>query len=239
MPKPHLALVGDYSPDVVAHQAIPLALALAHSAGTPAPGWTWVHTDTLTGDVPARLQAFDGIWVVPGSPYANTAGAISAIRLAREQGRPFLGTCGGFQHALLEYAGAVWGVPSPVHAEVDPDATDPVISPLSCGLVEKKGTIRFEPGSRLLAVHGVAETVEGYHCRYGLNAKYADRLASGPLRVAARDLDGDVRAIELDGHPFFVATLYQPERSGLGGAPHPLIGAFVDAARGHAVARRR
>jgi CTP synthase (UTP-ammonia lyase) len=237
--KPHLALVGDYSPEVVAHQAIPLALALSGSPGTSAPGWTWVDTATLTGNVPARLQAFDGIWVVPGSPYADAAGAIAAIRFAREQNRPFLGTCGGFQHALLEYAGAVWGVASPVHAEIDPGAADPVIAPLSCGLVEKTGTIRFEPGSRLSAVHGVAETVEGYHCRYGLNPAYADRLASGPLRVAARDLDDDVRAIELDGHSFFVATLYQPERSGLAGTRHPLISAFVDAARGHAAAHRR
>ena len=239
MPKAHLALVGDYRPEVGAHQAIPLALALARSAGTPAPGWTWVHTATLSGDVPARLQAFDGIWVVPASPYANTAGAIAAIRFARERGRPFLGTCGGFQHALLEYAGAVWGLPSPAHAETDPGAADPVIAPLSCELVEKTGTIRFEPRSRLSAWHGAAEMVEGYHCRYGLSPTYVDRLASGPLRVAARDIDGDVRAIELDGHPFFVATLYQPERSGLAGTPHPLIGAFVDAARGHAAARRR
>jgi len=49
--------------------------------------------------------------------------------------------------------------------------------------------------------------------------------------VAARDSTGDVRAVELDGHPFFVATLYQPERSGLAGRRHPLVAAFVDAAR--------
>jgi len=237
--KPHLALVGDYNPDIVAHRAIPLALTLTQVGAVPAPGWTWVDTATLGDDPRAQLQPFDGIWCVPGSPYANTAGAIAAIRVAREQGRPFLGTCGGFQHALLEYASAVWGVPSPVHAELDPGAADPVISPLSCSLVEKTGTIRFEPGSRLSAVHGGAETVEGYHCRYGLNPKYADRLTSGPLRVAARDVEGDVRAIELDGHPFFVATLYQPERSGLAGTGHPLIAAFVGAARRHAADRRR
>jgi CTP synthase (UTP-ammonia lyase) len=237
--KPHLALVGDYSPDVVAHRSIPLALTLACSAGEPAPGWTWIDTATLSGDVAAQLQAFDGIWCVPGSPYVNTDGAIAAIRFAREEGRPFLGTCGGFQHALLEYASAVWGMPSPGHAEVDPDAADPLISPLSCSFVEKSGTIGFEPGSRLSAVYGAAEAVESYHCRYGLNPNYADRLASGPLRVAARDLEGDVRAFELDEHPFFVATLYQPERSGLAGLRHRLIVAFVDAARRHAATRLR
>ena len=168
-----------------------------------------------------------------GSPYANTDGALDAIRVARERRIPFLGTCGGFQHALLEYAGAVWGVHAPAHAELDPSAADPVIAPLTCGLVEQSGTIRFEPGSRLRAIYGSDEAVEGYHCNYGLNPACAGRFATGPLRVAARDLAGDVRAVELDGHPFFVATLYQPERSGLDGRRHPLIAAFVDAACRH------
>ena len=111
-----------------------------------------MHTSTLVGDVTAHLEMFDGIWCVPASPYANTDGALDAIRVARERRVPFLGTCGGFQHALLEYAGAVWGVPAPAHAELDPSAADPVIAPLTCGLVEQTGTIRFEPGSRLLAI---------------------------------------------------------------------------------------
>jgi CTP synthase (UTP-ammonia lyase) len=63
-----------------------------------------------------------------------------------------------------------------------------------------------------------------------LGAAYAAKLASGPLRVAARDRGGEVRAVELQGHPFFFATLYQPERSGLENRRHPLIEAFVAAA---------
>jgi CTP synthase (UTP-ammonia lyase) len=231
-----IALVGDYDPAVVAHQGIPLALGLAGDVDSPPLEWTWVHTSTLAGDVPARLAAFDGVWVVPASPYANTADAIAAIRFARERGIPFLGTCGGFQHALLEYAEAVWGVVSPAHAELDPDAPEPVIAALTCKLIEQGGSILFAPGSRLHALHG-AETVEGYHCGYGLNPTYAALLDDGPLRATGRDADGDVRAVELDGHPFFVATLYQPERSGLAGRPHPLIRAFADAARAHAAGR--
>jgi CTP synthase (UTP-ammonia lyase) len=238
-PLTRIALVGDHDPSVVAHQGIPRALALAVDAAGEPLDWEWLHTSTLAGDVAARLAAFDGIWCVPGSPYADTAGALAAIRVARERDVPFLGTCGGFQHALLDYAAAAWGVRAPAHAELDPDAADPVIAPLICGLVEQTGAIRFAPGSRLLAIHGRGETVEGYHCRYGLNPAYAARLGVGPLRVAARDLAGDVRAVELDGHPFFVATLYQPERSGLAGTRHPLIAAFVDAARAHATTRPR
>jgi CTP synthase (UTP-ammonia lyase) len=101
---------------------------------------------------------------------------------------------------------------------------------LTCGLVEADGAIRFVPGTRLAAIYGVPEIVETYHCRYGLSPTCAPRFATGPLRVAARDLDGDVRAVELEGHPFFMAALYQPERSALGGRAHPLIRAFVAAA---------
>lgn len=36
--------------------------------------------------------------------------------------------------------------------------------------------------------------------------------------------------MELAGHPFFVATLFQPERAALRGVEHPLVTAFVAAA---------
>jgi CTP synthase (UTP-ammonia lyase) len=122
-------------------------------------------------------------------------------------------------------------VAEPAHAELDADAVDPVIAPLACSLVEQSGEIRFEPGSRLAAIYGVAAVTEAYHCRYGLSSRYGSRLASGPLRVGGRDAEGEIRAIELDGHPFFLATLFQPERSALAGRRHPLVSAFVAAAR--------
>jgi CTP synthase (UTP-ammonia lyase) len=38
----------------------------------------------------------------------------------------------------------------------------------------------------------------------------------------------------MEGHPFFIATLFQPERSGLANRRHPLVSAFVAAVRGAA-----
>src|SRR5438094_296218 len=100
---PTLALVGDYSPQVIAHQAIPRALELARAAAQVDLGWRWVLTRDLRD--PAReLAEFAAVWVVPASPYENAAGALGAIRFARETRRPFLGTCGGFQHAVIEFA---------------------------------------------------------------------------------------------------------------------------------------
>src|SRR5215216_5435209 len=106
--KVRIGLVGDYTPDAKAHQAIPIALALA-GAGYPMPcEFEWIHTSTLLDDPGQQLGHFQGIWCVPATPYANTRGAVGAVRFAREAGRPFLGTCGGFQHALLECAESLW-----------------------------------------------------------------------------------------------------------------------------------
>jgi CTP synthase (UTP-ammonia lyase) len=96
--------------------------------------------------------------------------------------------------------------------------------------VEAEGAVRFRPGSRLRAAYGTDEALEGYRCRYGLNPDFRDALTAGPLRVVAEDEAGDVRGIELDGHPFFVATLFQPERAALRGEVPPLVAAFVRAA---------
>lgn len=62
----------------------------------------------------------------------NTQGALSTIRFAREQKLPFLGTCGGFQHALLEYARNALGIVDAAHAEIDPEGTQVLIAPLKC-----------------------------------------------------------------------------------------------------------
>ncbi|HET9886972.1 MAG TPA: hypothetical protein VFR10_05620 [bacterium] len=227
-PTIRVAIVGDYRPTVTAHRAVPEALRRA-SHGDEQFAGIWVETANLAADPSEQLATFHGLWCVPASPYANPDGVLNALRFVRETGRPFLGTCGGFQHALLEYARAFWGIAFPAHAETDPEATDPVIAPLACSLVEKSGALRFTPGSRLASSYGVTGAVEEYHCSYGLSDRYRERLRSGPLRVSAVDPDGEVRAVELDGHPFYIATLFQPERSALAGRDHPLIRAFVEA----------
>jgi hypothetical protein len=88
-----------------------------------------------------------------------------------------------------------------------------VIVPLACALVEVTDKVRLLPGSRIAAAYGASEATEGYRCRYGLNEAFRATLVSGALRVTAEDEAGDIRALELQGHPFFVATLFQPERA--------------------------
>ena len=223
-----IALVGDRNDAHVSHRAIPLAIQLAAREVAVAVVAEWVGTERIVSDT--VLAGYDALWVVPASPYRSTDGALRAIRYARETRIPFLGTCGGFQHAVLEYARTVLGWPEAAHAELDPSSAHAVIAPLACSLVEVRGDVRFEPGSRLAIAYGRTESTEDYHCSFGVAPRMHTALARGPLRVTARDLEGDVRGVELDGHPFFVATLFQPERAGLEGRVPPVVAALLRAA---------
>jgi CTP synthase (UTP-ammonia lyase) len=224
----HIGLIGDYNETVTAHQAIPRALELAGDVLSAPVHFEWVPTVEIADE--SRIQEFDGLWCVPATPYRSMEGALRAIRFARERGRPFLGTCGGFQHAIIEYARDVLGWVDADHAESAPNAERLVITPLACALVEKTDTIRFRKGSILAAAYGCLEAIEGYHCSYGINPAFLPAIMSGPLRISAEDRAGEVRAVELEGHPFFVATLFQPERTALAGKIPPLVAAFVRAA---------
>jgi CTP synthase (UTP-ammonia lyase) len=157
-------------------------------------------------------------------------GALRAIRFARERGVPFLGTCGGFQHALIEYARNVLGMEGADHAESNPEAATHIITPLACSLVGAKGRIALAEGSRVRDIYGAGEAAEEYHCNFGFNPQYRTLLDVGALRVTGIDEGGDARVVELDGHPFFIATLFQPELSALSGGRHPLVAAYVRAA---------
>jgi CTP synthase (UTP-ammonia lyase) len=225
-----VALVGDYDPTVTAHVAIPKALAIAGGANDVDVTGEWIGTDTLSGIAAQRLAPFDAIWCVPASPYASMAGALDSIQFARESQLPFLGTCGGYQHAVLEFAQNVLGLGEADNAEVNPGTTLPLIAAMSCALVEQTGAIRFLADSLLHTLHGVDEVVEGYHCSYGVNPQYLPLFDATDLRFTGFDTDGEPRCFELRHHPFFLGTAYQPERWALRGDGHPLIDAFVKAA---------
>lgn len=223
-----VALIGDYNPAVVAHQAVPEALRLAgEDFGLTVEG-VWLHT-TLLGNPRRQLQDFEGIWCVPASPYANTEGVLDTIRYARENDVPYLGTCAGFQHAILEYARNVLGLASADHAENNPQGEMLVIAALACSLVEKSEDLLLAADCKMREAYGEERITEGYHCNYGINRAFERQIFSKSLKPTARGVGGEVRAFELEGHPFYVGTLFQPERRALRGEAPPLVLAFVDA----------
>ncbi|MFF9280220.1 CTP synthase C-terminal region-related (seleno)protein [Streptomyces griseosporeus] len=230
-PSARIALVGDRSPDVVSHTRIPLLLdALAERDRLVLDAY-WIPSEDAAAE--GAVRGFDAVWVLPGSPYRSEEGVLAAVRTAREDGVPFLGTCGGFQHALLEYARHVCGLTRVAHAENDPDAEDFLIEPLACSLVGHEAAVVIEPGSLAQSVIGAERTVERYFCAYG-PSRHLDTLRAHGMRFSGHDEEGHVRVAELPGHPFFLATLFQPELYGDGSRPHPVVRALARAAVAHA-----
>ena len=224
-----IGLVGDRNDSFTAHRAVPLALTLAAAALDPPAMIEPVWIPTPRAHDRRELERCDGLWCVPGSPYESQDGALHAIRYAREEGTPFLGTCGGFQHAVLEYALNVLGWRDAFHAEGGELAGRAVIAPLACSLIDVEGRIRLEPRTHLACAYASTAIEEEYLCSYGVSAAFRAALTSGPLREAAVDEDGDLRAVELEGHPFFVGTLFQPERAALRGVVPPIVAALLGA----------
>jgi CTP synthase (UTP-ammonia lyase) len=234
MPVPaRLVIVGDYDPAIFTHRAIDDALAHVRELREHALEWSWLSTLALESNVYEQLSVMDAIWLAPGSPYASLDGALGAVRFARETNLPFLGVCGGFQHAVLEFARDVAGMSDADHAESNPDAETAVIAPLVCSLVGKSGPVFLDPTCRTASIYGRWRIVERYHCNYGLNPAYRDAIERAGLHVVGEDDHGDPRVVELPGHPFFIATLFQPQLESSSASPAPLVRALVDAAIHH------
>lgn len=226
---PRIALIGDRSATVEAHSRIPGLLAALAEGDTEAVEPYWLPTTSISS--PADVDGFDGIYVTPGSPYASTDGVFVAIEAARTGGIPLLGTCGGFQHILLEYARNVCGLSTVEHAEIHPDAPALLIAALRCKLYGDEATVHIADGTLAARVMGAGPTTERYFCRFGLNPAYEQALVDAGLVVSGRDADGDVRVVELPSHPWFLGTLFQPELASDPTWVHPIIGAFSNAVR--------
>ena len=155
-------------------------------------------------------------------------GALLAIRFARESRRPFLGTCGGLQHAVIEYARNVLGWADAEHAETAPDAARPVISLLECALVEATESILLRRTPASAPPTGARKSSRVTAAATALNPALAVELTAGSLQSPPAPQSGEVRALELAAHPFFVATLFQPERAALRGEVPPLAQALID-----------
>lgn len=219
-PRPRLALVGDRNDRVPAHAKLD---EVAPRFGVDV---DWIPSAAVTD----AIAEYDGIWVVPGSPYESQANVLLAIQTARTLGIPYLGTCGGFQHALIEYTRNVLGIEDAEDVQYDADASTPLIVPLACSLVGETAPLELAAGSRLASVYpGRESTVETYHCKYGLNPDYEETILDSDLRISGWDAEKAPRAIELPDHPFFIGSLFQPELSSTADELHPLIRGFLAA----------
>ncbi|MBW0016854.1 MAG: CTP synthase [Mycobacterium sp.] len=231
-----IGIVGEFQPSFGPHSAIASAVEHAQSAkaSNPPIALEWIATDVAEGMSGDHLAGYAGWWIAPGSPYRSMSGALKVIRYAREHDIPLLGTCGGYQHVVLEYARNMLGFSDAAHAEYDPYASDLFITALSCSLVGQTMTVKVRENTTAARFYKQHTVAEKYYCNFGLNLDHLPALAAAGLVVSGTDQDGEPRIVELPDLRFFLATLFVPQTSSTPDAPHPLIIGFLSAVANNA-----
>jgi CTP synthase (UTP-ammonia lyase) len=223
-----IALVGDFDEKIQTLVALNSSIEHVRPALAFELNAEWVPTDE-TDKVLSSYTQYQGIWIVPGSPYKNDEGVFAVIRKAREKNIPILGTCGGFQYMIIEYAKNVLKIKNAGHEEIDP-AADLVISKLSCSLKGKQEIVEIrDTDSWPFDVLKTDRLVGHYFCGYGVNPSYHEILNHYPFVFTAFSSTGEVRAFELKEHRFFKGTLFQPSLDSSPEKPNPFVVSFFEA----------
>ncbi|MFT4145098.1 MAG: hypothetical protein QM644_11645 [Mobilitalea sp.] len=220
-----IGIIGDYDgrPSHIATEA-----ALKHSANMLELEleYNWLSTSTFDSSV-QELHNYDGLWGAPGSPYKSMNGALNAIQFARENNYPYLGTCGGFQHAVIEFGRNVLHINALEDINFDPYVPNDYISALSCSLVGQSRNITIDKDWGLYDIYGCTEITEKYNCSFGLNKDFQSILMEHGFKVVGFDENEEARIMTIEKHPFFIATLFQPQLSSTLENPHPLINEYL------------
>lgn len=225
-----VGIIGDYNPQYKLHDATTNSLHHAAKALSIPINVKWIPTGSLDESAKDKLSVFDSLWCAPGSPYQSFEGALRGIEFARKNDLPFLGTCGGFQHAIIEYARNVLGVSDADHEENNPDASTLFVTRLTCSPFGRTMIANLDPQSLAYRSYQRAIINETYHCNFGLNPAYKEALQKGGLRITGTDEQGEVRVLEITGNKFFIVTLFVPQLSSTLEKPHPLIASYLQAA---------
>jgi CTP synthase (UTP-ammonia lyase) len=189
---------------------------------------SWLPTETIDEKF-LEQHSFHGFWVVPGSPYKNDEGVYKLIRWCRENNFPVLGTCGGFQYMVVEYARNVLGISNGGHEENDPQAAQLVISKLSCSLKGKQEEVSISDQHSWLYEVLKTDKITGYfYCSYGVNPVYQNVLDQYPMVFTAFSPMSEPRALQLKTHRFFNGTLFQPPLDSTAEKPNPLMLSFFN-----------
>jgi CTP synthase len=185
------------------------------------------------------LKDFDGIFVPYGFGPRGTEGKIAAIKFARENDKPFLGICYGFQMAIIEFARHVCNLKEANSTEINPDSPNPVIDlmPEQRGVELKGATMRLgahkiivEPDTIAHTLYGNGEVYERHRHRFEVNLDYSDILRKNGVVFSGKSTDSRrMEMLELPDRFFFFASQFHGEFKSRPGRPDPEYYGFVKA----------
>lgn len=222
-----IAILGDFNPVHTTHHALNDSIRQSRNYFDQELQFDWISTDIFNFKT-AFMQQYCGLWIAPGSPYKDMKNVLDTISYVRVNNIPTFGNCGGFQHMIIEFARNVCGIINADHEETNPGSTEILISKLSCSLVEQQELLTITDKDSILFKIVQKETLTGkYFCNYGLNNQYLEVLKSNGFKATTVSTDGQIRAFEINNHPFFLGTLFQPALTSSNTEPNPLIIEFV------------
>jgi CTP synthase len=240
-----IALVGKYVQLEDAYLSVSEALRHAAALQDSKVEIDWIDSEQVEGGdsrdaVRKRLEGADGILIPGGFGGRGIEGKITAAGIAREQRIPYLGICLGMHVAVAEFARHVAGMDGANSTEMDVETPYPVIDllPEQKEVADLGGTMRLgadpiklHDGSRAREIYGEAVVYERHRHRYEVNNLLRKRLEAAGLRTSGTSPDERlVEVIELEDHPFFVASQFHPEFKSRPERPAPLFRDFVAAA---------
>lgn len=237
-----IAMVGKYTELEDSYLSIVEALKHGGVANRVGVEIKWLNAEKLEGEenVEPFFREVHGILVPGGFGSRGVEGKIKAIRFARENKIPFLGLCLGMQCAVIEFARNVCKMKGANSSEFDPETKFPVIDllPEQKGVSEKGGTMRLgaypcriKKNTLLYRIYGKEQVAERHRHRYELNNQFRQQLGEAGMIFSGIYPEADlVEVVELENHPFFLATQYHPEFKSRPNRPHPIFASFVKAA---------
>jgi CTP synthase len=239
-----IALVGKYVQLEDAYLSVSEALRHAASSKDSTVEIDWIDSEQVEGSdgeaVRERLEQADGILIPGGFGGRGIEGKIAAARVAREQRIPYLGICLGMHVAVAEFARHVAGMEGANSTEMDVETPYPVIDllPEQKEVANLGGTMRLgadpiklHEGSKVREIYGEAVVYERHRHRYEVNNLLRKRLEAAGLCTSGTSPDERlVEVIELEEHPFFVASQFHPEFKSRPERPAPLFRDFIAAA---------
>ncbi|SDP76924.1 CTP synthase [Halobacillus sp. SY10] len=239
--KTTIALVGKYVELPDAYISVVEALKHAGYSYDSDVEVKWVNSENLHAqNVADELQGVDGILVPGGFGDRGIEGKIDAIRYARENHVPFLGICLGMQLATVEFARNVLGLKGAHSAEIDPSTEHPIIDllPEQKEVSDLGGTLRLgiypsrlQPGTKAMEAYGEEVVYERHRHRFEFNNHYREQMEAAGFKFSGTSPDGRlVEIIEVEDHPWFVASQFHPEFKSRPTRPQELFHGFVGAA---------
>ena len=237
----NIAIVGKYVRLGDAYLSVVEALRHAAIAIGSELNLRWVNSEDIESDgAEPYLADVSGILVPGGFGLRGVDGKIAAIQFARERQIPFLGLCLGMQCSVIEWARHIAGLKDANSAEFAPDTANPVINllPEQQDVVDLGGTMRLglypcrlTPNTLAFKLYQEEVIYERHRHRYEFNNAYRNLFLENGYAISGTSPDGRlVEIIELQNHPFFIATQFHPEFQSRPSTPHPLFQGFVQAA---------